>query len=370
MNKKKLVIASGIILVLGTFTTFAVVQSQSDQSQTVEVVRPSMESLKSEVMLPGTVKTEDTELIYLSPELGETYELLVEEGDQVAEGAELVRYAQDQLESEQEKLALQIEAGYLQINFLEDQEKGLNDQEDDLKDELGEDEAEETVKTERDQLAFEKKSANLDLRQLLLQEDELEQQKEDLLIKSTIAGTVLSAESNPVEQQPIMEIATTDQLIIEGTLSEYDSLVVAEGQNVAITSDAQPDQEWSGSVGEIGFMPNEADAMGGETERTEYPLKVSIDEGDLSSLMPGYKLILKIATEEKEALTIPQSAVVTEDDVQYVFVIEEGKATRKEVELGIQSGQSYEVINGADESTEVIMEAANIQEGSDVSIND
>ncbi|TSB45095.1 efflux RND transporter periplasmic adaptor subunit [Alkalicoccobacillus porphyridii] len=369
MNKKKILIAVGIILLIVSFTTVAVVQSQSGGSQAVDVETPTMESVKAEVMLPGTVKTEKQQTIYFSPELGESYELLVEEGDVVEEGSSLLQYDGGQADSEKETLALQIESGYLQINFIEKQEKALDEREKELKKELGEKEAKETIQAEKDQLEFEKKNANLDLRQLLLQQDELEAQDDKLLIKSDIAGTVFSAEMNPVEQQPILEIASTDQLLIEGTLSEYDSLVVEGRQDVAITSDAQPDLEWSGTVHEVGLMPL-TNEMTGDMDRTEYPLTVHFNEGELDQLKPGYNLILRIATEERTALTVPASALITEDDQSFVLAVEEGKAVRKDVEVGIQTNQRYEVKTGLTETDEIIVEPSGIQDGNDVTKND
>lgn len=372
MSKKKFFIASGIIVAVLSFASIAIVQSQSQNvsGSVVDVVNPVIEPLKTEVMLPGTVKSEHRQSISFSPDLGETYQLLVEEGDDVNEGADLIQYDGTQSKSEQEKVALQIEAGYLHINYLEKQEEEVKKREKGLKKEVGEKEAKETVQAEKDQLEFERKNANLDLRQLLLLKEELEEQKQKLTIKSELAGTVLSAEENPIEQKPIIEIIAADQLIVEGTLSEYDSLVVEEDQTVAITSDAQPGEEWTGTVSSIGFMPIENELTGGDGERTEYPVTIKLDDGDITKLKPGYNLILRIATEEKQALTVPSSAVLSEEDTSYVLIIEEGKAIRREVTVGIQSGSNSEIVNGLTEEVDVVVNPSGVNEGNEVSIND
>ncbi len=120
------------------FTTVAVIQSSGGRGGPIEVqtVSPSIESLSSELIIPGSVELLDVQVVYLEAEKGDQYELLVEDGEAVEPGTPLVQYSSRQLELEKEQLELQIEAGYLRINQIEKQEKDLDKKEEELRKEL------------------------------------------------------------------------------------------------------------------------------------------------------------------------------------------------------------------------------------------
>src|SRR5690606_38921335 len=100
---------------------------------------------------------------------------------------------------------------------------------------------------ERDQLEMERRMANIELKQAQLQKETIDKQLKNLTVKSEVDGTVLSVDeaaahaTNQAEPQPVIRIAALDELIVEGVISEYDTLEVEEGQEVVLSSDVVPD---------------------------------------------------------------------------------------------------------------------------------
>ena len=56
----------------------------------------------------------------------------------------------------------------------------------------------------------------------------------------------------------MIQIGNLDGMIATGTLSEYDTLKVAVGQKVVLSSDAVPGENWEGEIIKIGTLPNES----------------------------------------------------------------------------------------------------------------
>ena len=70
--------------------------------------------------------------------------------------------------------------------------------------------------------------------------------------------------------------------------------------------------------------------------------------------------------EKKNALTIPVEALIIDEEKTYVYVIEDGKAKRTEIEVGISSEMYYEVTKGLTEGDSVILNSSKIYEGEKV----
>ncbi len=188
---------------------------------------------------------------------------------------------------------------------------------------------------------------------------------------SKIDGTVLHTDNDAIsgtEGTPssIVEIANKDSFEVEGKLTEYDSLVVSEGLEVKISSDALPDEEWTGTVSDIDFFPDDGDAMGGDNTIVNYPFTVSVESGNIELLKPGYQMILNVITEEKKGLTVPVSAVVSNEEESYVYVIEDGAAKKRQVELGTVAGSLSEITSGVEASDQVVEEAGSVYDGQEV----
>jgi len=110
------------------------------------------------------------------------------------------------------------------------------------------------------------------------------------------------------------------------------------GQSVSVTTSAWPDRNFSGRIARI--SPNVT-----ATSRT---LTVEAEiENSSGVLKPGQFATVRILQERAEpALLVPQRSVRTESGVSRVFVIKDGHARERIVQLGQTDGDLVEVKSG------------------------
>lgn len=74
------------------------------------------------------------------------------------------------------------------------------------------------------------------------------------------------------------------------------------------------------------------------------------------ALRPGMFLNVSLANDERETLVIPEQALTPEAERQYVFVVADGKAQRREVRIGSRRPGSVEVVAGLNAGEQVVVE--------------
>lgn len=359
---KKVWIASGVILILLIMISVSVYRQTFAKGPTVKVVQPATEEISSVVMVPGTVQLDNQQTVYPSADQSELKEVVVKEGQKVKKGQTLAIFTNRQLELEVEQNELSKESSYLKINQLADQEEKLKKKEKDLSKEVGKKEAAKQMELEYDQVSTDKQMAKLDLKRVLLEEETLKDRFNDLKIKSKIDGVVLSVneEASMASEtgiaEPMIQLGSLNGMQVTGDLSEYDTLKVKEGQKVTLSSDAIPDQKWQGEVAVVGTLPKESLAAAqSDAQAVLYPVHIKITD-ETSLLKPGFQLVMEIETEKKKALVLPMDALVEDGDKPFVYVVEHNVVKKKEVKLGITSGESVEIIKGLSGKDKVILE--------------
>ncbi|WP_347551005.1 efflux RND transporter periplasmic adaptor subunit [Pseudalkalibacillus hwajinpoensis] len=359
--KRKIWISILVVAVLAIVIGLNVFRTYADSTANVKTESVKDEEINSTVMTPGTLTMANESLLYQDPANGEIKEVLVKEGDSVKKGDPIITYENPDLEMEKEQNEINIESLYLRINSLDKQENRLKEKENELADDVGEEEAEETMETELEQVKMDKRMANLDLRQALLQRDRLKQKISKLEVTSEISGVVIKVNepgvSQSVLEQPILRIGSMDNLVVEGKLSEYDTLNVEAGQKVTITSDALPDEKWKAEVMDVGYMPEATSGEGGaSSSAVQYPVTVKISESEDLKLKPGFQMILEIETESHQALTLPFEAVMQDGEKQFVYVVKEGKAVKRNIETGSSTPKRIEVTKGLKKDEAVVID--------------
>ena len=92
----------------------------------------------------------------------------------------------------------------------------------------------------------------------------------------------------------------------------------------------------------ISYLPNDSglkmkNGVGG----VQYPIEVTVDNGDIG-LKPGFQMIVEITTDEYTAKTLPLTALKQDGDVNYVYVVKDGKVEQREVTVGTASVDTIE----------------------------
>jgi len=144
----------------------------------------------------------------------------------------------------------------------------------------------------------------------------------------------------------ITTLDTTDRMELNFSIPERFLGQVRAGQEVRGVSPAYPDQSFRGELVELGTRINELSRS--------LPVRALIDnEGGL--LRPGQFMSATLTLQQREALVIPEQAVMIRGDEQYVFVAEDGSARRVPVELGSRMPGMVEVVSGVQPEDEVIV---------------
>lgn len=374
--KKKIWITIGVVSLILLMIGVSVYRQVFAKGPSVKVAQISQEEVSSLLMIPGTVKLEEEQVVYSSPEKGELKELLVKEGQTVKKGSVLAKLQNPQLDLEREQNKLAIESANLKITQLENKIKQLKDKESTLAKQVGKEEAKKQLAPELEQAEMEKKLANIELKQASLQKDLLSKRQSELEIKSSIDGVVLSVQDPNTSSreasnlEPLIHIGKLDGLTAAGLLSEYDSLKVSNGQKVTLRSDAVPEQEWQGQITMISVLPQQQNQSGLQSgsQAVQYPVTVKIS-GDTKALKPGFQLIMEIETEKKMAMVLPVNSLHDDGDQPYVYLLRDGKARKQKVKTGITSGEKMEILDGVSKSDKVIVQGPEqLKDGMEVKV--
>ncbi|MEH6904675.1 efflux RND transporter periplasmic adaptor subunit [Neobacillus drentensis] len=374
--KKKTWIALGVISLILIMVSVSVYRQVLAKGPSVKTTEISQEEISSLLMIPGTVKLPEEQMVYATPEKGEIKELLVKEGQTVKKGTILAKLQNAQLELEIEQNKLSVESANLKIDQIDKKLDQLKDKEKTLSEQVGvgKKEAKKQLAPEFEQLEMEKKLANIELEQTELQKDLISKKQDELKIKSTIAGIVLTAKkpsSSSLEaaNEPIIHIGKLEGMTASGLLSEYDTLKVSSGQKVILRSDAVPGKEWQGVITKTAILPDQSQtSLQNGTQAVQYPVTVKIS-GDTKTLKPGFQVIMEIETDKKTAMVLPLDTLFDDGDKPYVYFVKDGKARKQNVKTGITSGKKIEILEGVSKGDQVIVNGPdNIKDGLEVTV--
>ncbi|MBR0601497.1 efflux RND transporter periplasmic adaptor subunit [Bacillus safensis] len=348
--RKKIIIGSILIIVIGLFIGFNIAKNQAKPVSTaaIKTVKLTPKEITSTVMTPGTLSFSEEQFIYEEEEKGKLKGIAVKEGEKVKAGTPLLTYENKELELEEQQQALVVESSTLKLEQLQNRLS-----------ELDEKKAGGNIKSERDQLQLELKAAELEQKQAEISQEKVKAQIEDLTVHSKIDGTVISIEQEtgaggPEERQPIIHIGHEKKMIVRGLISEYDAIKIKKKQKVKVTSDVIRGKSWQGVVKKVGAVPVQTAAETTSSDQTvQYPVEVEI-KGKKPEAKPGFKMIMEIQTDKRQAQTIPETAVKKETDGQYVYVVRKNELKKVKVVIGETSGHDLEVTKGVKAEDQII----------------
>ena len=175
-------------------------------------------------------------------------------------------------------------------------------------------------------------------------------------------GADLKVGSKLTAGQAAFQIIDLQDMRVMAEVEETDIPDMQEGQVVDIFLDAYPDVTFSGKVTQVGVK-----SQTGSAGTTVFPVVVQMDRTDIP-LRLGYNATVDIKVLSKNnVIAVPITAVFSEDGTEYVFVVEGGKAYRREIETGDRTEEWVEVVSGLDEGERVVVEGvAKIKEGQKV----
>jgi membrane fusion protein (multidrug efflux system) len=174
---------------------------------------------------------------------------------------------------------------------------------------------------------------------------------EDTVIRAPFSGRVgLRRVSVGTLISPGAVITTLDDTsVIKLDFSVPENFVASlrEGLSVRATAPAYPGRSFAGKVASIDSRVDLA------TRSVTVRALLANEDG---ALKPGMFLNVSLANDERDALVIPEEALTPEAERQFVFVVSDGKAERREVRIGGRRPGSVEIVAGLVAGEQVVIE--------------
>jgi membrane fusion protein (multidrug efflux system) len=284
---------------------------------TVEATRVVVMAMPQSITAVGSLRSDES--ITVRPEVaGRISAILFKEGQQIGKGMALVRLdpAINQAEVQQARANLKLaQTKYdravelSQRNFISGQAK---------------DEAENNLRVAQ---------AAVSLVEARLAKTE---------IRAPFAGViglrVVAVGDYVKEGADIVNLESIDPLKVDFRVPEIYLRQVQEGQTLTVTLDALPGKKFEGRVFAVNPL---VDAAG-----RAVVIRAIVRNTD-TSLRPGmFARVNLITRAEKEALVIPEQAIVPQGEEQYVFRVVDGKVARVRVEIGQRREAKVEILKG------------------------
>lgn len=152
-------------------------------------------------------------------------------------------------------------------------------------------------------------------------------------------------------------------------VNESDISAVKIGQLATVSGAALPEGEYCGEVAEIADSAY-VSTIYGSTSQTVVDVTVKIKEGDLSNLKTGYTAAVKVQTGDSQTLSfLPYTAIQQDEKGEYVYVLENNKAVRRNIVTGIELTDKTQIVSGIDKTDLVLDNPSEIKEGERVRAN-
>jgi len=370
---KKILIFAGLAVLLVGLPLVSKFTGGTDAKQ-VEIQKVELKLIKSSILASGTLAFRE-QVQLRSEVIGQVTQLHVEEADKVHKGDPVItldpKTYQAQVEQAEARVRIQqiaIERQRLLIKTLTDRFKRQQTM---FAKNLVDEDSYEAVESE---LAL----AKVDLRSLqesLAQARAALDQSEELLsktrIRSPIDGVVIQVDikvgetviagTTNIPGSTMMVIADPSETLTEVQVDEADIAQVRENQKADIYAAAYPDTPLSGTVQSIASVARQSPGQAS----LSFLVKILLDEQDTMAIRPGMSVRADIYTQSsEETLAVAVQAVLYDEDTDeenegeaeqtYVFVMQDGKAVRKNVEVGISSDSDQEIIAGLKQGELVI----------------
>ncbi|HPW17314.1 MAG TPA: efflux RND transporter periplasmic adaptor subunit [Candidatus Aminicenantes bacterium] len=334
-------------------------EAQAFGAAPVKVFRAARERITEKLTYTGTL--EALTKINITPEVGgKIARIHVEAGDRVAKGQLLA-------ELENEAIRLQLQQAQAGVAVAEASCADARRNKERM-DRLAKESAVSEQQHEKIQLAFAAAAAQLEQARAALN---LAQYALDVsLMKAPFAGVVASKNAevgdviNPMMGGfgggaggvlTLMDYSTIKLVV---AVSSQDIGRIRKGQEAALRVGTLPEREFRGAVRAVNLTA--------DPQTKKFGVEVHVANPD-AALRPGTFGDLAFEVESREnALAVPQSAVL---ENAYVFVVEGGKAVRKDVKLGLENTRMVEVLSGLADGEAVVVEGNyGLEEGAPVQV--
>jgi membrane fusion protein (multidrug efflux system) len=174
---------------------------------------------------------------------------------------------------------------------------------------------------------------------------------EDTVIRAPFSGRVglrrVSVGTLISPGDVITTLDDTSVIKLDFSVPENFLASLREGLSIRASAPAFPGRSFAGSVASIDSRVDM------NTRSVTVRALLANDDG---ALRPGMFLNVTLANDEREALVIPEEALSPEAERQYVYVVTDGKVSRREVRIGGRRPGRVEILAGLTAGERVVVE--------------
>ena len=283
----------------------------------VEATKVALQALPQTITAVGSLRSDES--ITVRPEVaGRISDILFKEGERVAKGMTLVRLdpAINRAEVQQARANLQLAQSKYeravdlsQRNFISGQAK---------------DEAENNLRVAEAAVA--------------LADARLAKTEIKAPFSGIIGLRVVSVGDYVKEGADVVNLESIDPLKVDFRVPEVFMTQVQVGQTLTVALDALPGRTFEGRIFAVNPLLDAAGRV--------IVIRAIVRNAE-TSLRPGmFARVRLITRDERQALVIPEQAIVPQGDEQYVFRVVDGKVARVKVEIGQRRDAKVEVLKG------------------------
>ena len=291
----------------------------------VVVAEVGLSDMKAFLDASSTLMAEESVEV-VSRATGIVVEILVEEGDSARKGQTLVRLAYEELELEERRARADLDK--LRADF-----------------ERAETLSRESLISEEDyqSVRFDRERAEIDWQKASL---ELERTR----ITAPISGTVTERWVNLGQlvqaNAPVFRVVDFDSLVAPIYIPEKYLLNLRDGQKALVLPRGLGNRVVEGTIVRISPI---IDSQSGT-------VKVTVGLGERARLRPGMFANVQVVLDTHEGVVVVlKKALVFEDEEPHAFVVHEGKAEKRRLDLGYQDTERVEVVQGLEPGETVVL---------------
>lgn len=186
--------------------------------------------------------------------------------------------------------------------------------------------------------------------------------KVDSPLSGVIGRTFLDRGAAVVSQATAVALVVDmEQMIVRLNIPEQDLPYIKKGLIAELKVDAYPDEYFTGEVSKV------SEVMDSQTRTLPAEIRIPNAKHRLKSGM--YARIKIFAGKHSGALVIPQDGLVKEDNLTYVYTVEDAVAKKTKVKAGIYQENRVEILEGLKEGQRIIVFGhQGLKDGSEVNV--
>lgn len=370
-------VASAIVIGAAGILIFRQPSQSAVKDETSHIITAKEGSVASSVLLSGTVTAKNEQYVYFDASKGDLDEILVSVGDKVEEGQALVKYSSADAQAAYDAADRAVAKADRHIEELNKARENASaaPTSPQVPTEAGLPEQAQAATSSVSSIDSQISDAKDNRADAVAQLNKAQAQLDAATVLSTLEGTVVEVNRNVSKSptgnsQVVVHVVSNENLQVKGELSEYNLANLSVGQEVTFTSKVYQDKSWTGKISYISDYPkNNGEAanaaLGGNTG-SKYPYTVDVTS-DIGELKQGFSVSVEVKNKSK-AILVPLTSVVTENDKNYVWLVDNQKKAKKvEVTLGNADADNQEITSGLTDGAKVISNpTSSLEEGKEV----